>query len=225
MKTRTLTIVYVIIGLTYLIRDQYNMFIPQTLLKALIIPVLIALLLLNLKLRDNRMHMLMLAGLLFSWAGDIILDIPGSNPLFFIAGLASFLVANLMYLTVFAITPGKNFISGKGSPLLVPVIITGIGLISILNNDLGAMRFPVVMYTVVILTMLTGAMNRLLKVNRASYWMVLAGAILFIISDSTIAINKFSHPFPQSGMVVMGTYIAAQYLIITGYIRQFRSPK
>jgi uncharacterized membrane protein YhhN len=70
--------------------------------------------------------------------------------------------------------------------------------------------------------MLTGAINRLEKVNRASYYLVLTGAILFVISDSAIAVNKFSHHFESSGIVIMSAYIIAQFLIITGYIKEFR---
>ena len=85
------------------------------------------------------------------------------------------------------------------------------------------MMIPVIIYTVVILAMLTGAINRLKKVIALSYWLVLSGAILFLISDSALAINKFGHPFPGSSVLIMTTYLLAQYLIITGYIRQFRS--
>ena len=83
------------------------------------------------------------------------------------------------------------------------------------------MRLPVIVYAVVILTMLTGAINRIEKVKKESYFLVLAGAILFVISDSSIAVNKFSHQFDSSGMVIMSTYIVAQYLIVAGYISQF----
>jgi uncharacterized membrane protein YhhN len=69
--------------------------------------------------------------------------------------------------------------------------------------------------------MLAGAINRIDKVKKKSFWLVLAGAILFVISDSAIAINKFSYKFEYSGLVIMSTYIVAQYLIVTGYINQF----
>jgi uncharacterized membrane protein YhhN len=85
------------------------------------------------------------------------------------------------------------------------------------------MRIPVIIYAAVILTMLSGAINRLEKVNRKSYYLVLAGAILFVISDSSIAVNKFSHQFESSGIVIMSTYIVAQYLIVAGYISQIRA--
>ena len=113
----------------------------------------------------------------------------------FIPGLVFFLLAHLMYLWVFISTPGKNSVLSSRVYLLIPVLLFGIGLIVFLYNDLGEMRIPVIMYAVVILLMLSGAINRIEKVNRKSYWLVLAGAILFVISDSFIAINKFSMPF------------------------------
>jgi uncharacterized membrane protein YhhN len=98
-------------------------------------------------------------------------------------------------------------------------------LVSCLYSDLAEMRLPVIMYAIVILTMLTGAINRKEKVKKESHYLVLAGAILFVISDSVIAINKFSHQFESSGIVIMSTYIVAQYLIIAGYIYQFHNVK
>jgi uncharacterized membrane protein YhhN len=82
------------------------------------------------------------------------------------------------------------------------------------------MRLPVIIYTIVILTMLEAAINRYGKVNRLSFILVLAGAILFVISDSLIALNKFGFPFMFSGVAVMTTYIAAQYLIVAGILKQ-----
>jgi uncharacterized membrane protein YhhN len=128
-----------------------------------------------------------------------------------------------MYFTVFLLTPGKNSILTNRIWLLIPVIIYGLILIFYLYNDLAKMRLPVILYAAVILTMLSGAINRREKVNRKSYYLVLAGAILFVISDSSIAVNKFSHQFESSGIVIMATYVVAQYLIIAGYISQFRA--
>jgi len=152
----------------------------------------------------------------FSWAGDIALEFNGM----FIPGLLFFLVAHLMYLWVFTSTPGKNSILSSRVYLLITVLIFGIGLIVFLYNDLGKMRIPVILYAVVILLMLSGAINRIEKVNRKSYRFVLAGAILFVISDSFIAINKFSMPFECSSIVIMTTYVFAQFLIIQGYVEE-----
>ena len=130
-----------------------------------------------------------------------------------------------MYFFVFITTPGKNSILSNRLWLLLPVMTYGIGLVSYLYGDLAEMKLPVIIYAIVILTMLSGAINRKEKVNQRSYLLVLGGAILFVISDSSIAINKFSLQFESSEIVIMSTYILAQYLIVTGYIDQFRGGK
>ena len=221
MKNTTISIIYFIIGLISIIFLNLPGFWPGFITKALIIPVLIILFLSNMNPLKNRLHRFMFAGLLFSWAGDVSLEFSKDNGNMFIPGLACFLMAHVMYFTVFLITPGKNTILKKYMWLLVPVIIYGVVLVAYLYKYLGEMRLPVIVYAVVILTMLTGAINRKEKVKKESYLLVLAGAILFVISDSSIAVNKFSHQFDSSGMVIMSTYIVAQYLIVAGYISQF----
>ncbi|MGD0341839.1 MAG: lysoplasmalogenase, partial [Bacteroidales bacterium] len=71
-----------------------------------------------------------------------------------------------------------------------------------------------------ILTMLVAAINRYGNVRKPSYILVLCGAILFVLSDSLIALNKFGFPFIFSSIAVMSTYIAAQYLIVAGILKQ-----
>jgi len=163
----------------------------------------------------------MFAGLFFSWAGDVILEFSQTNGNMFIFGLACFLLAHIMYFTVFIITPGNNCILTNRIYLLIPVIVYGIGLVFYLYDDLNNMRLPVIIYAIVILSMLTGAINRKEKVKKVSYYLVLAGAILFVISDSAIAVDKFSFHFESSHIVIMSTYIVAQYLIVVGYFYQF----
>lgn len=219
--TKSLSVVYFLTGIVFTIIQNQSSFYTVLLLKGLIIPILIVLLLVNTKSLKDRFLYMMVAGLIFSWAGDVILEFSQKSEQLFIPGLISFLLAHLMYLTVFIKTPGRNSILKNKVWLLLPVIVYGIALICFLYPDLGTMRIPVFFYAVVIFTMLGTAINRIEKVNSASFYMVLAGAILFVLSDSAIAVNKFGHPFSSSGFVIMSTYILAQYLIITGYIRQF----
>jgi uncharacterized membrane protein YhhN len=221
MKFKLLSLLYFLTGSLFIIIGNQTGFWPAFAIKALIIPVLIILFISSVKFKTNRLHRLMLAGLYFSWAGDVILELSHKSGDLFVAGLVCFLLAHVMYLTVFFSTPGRNVISGERFYLLIPVILFGSGLVCYLYNDLADMRIPVIVYALVILTMLAGAINRMEKVNRASYYMVLTGAVLFVISDSAIAVNKFSYHFESSGAVIMSTYVIAQFLIITGYIKQF----
>lgn len=215
MLARLLTIFYFITGILFILLENNSSEPVQFILKALIIPWLVVIFLINLKPFDNRMNTLILLGLIFSWAGDMVLQIT------FVPGLILFLLAHAMYLAAFFMTPGKSTIFTLRIWLLIPVLLYGAGLCWYLYGDLGDMRLPVIVYAAVILLMLTGALNRSEKVNRNSYRLVLAGAVLFVLSDSAIAVNRFTWDFDYSGFVIMSTYIAAQYLITTGYIRQF----
>ena len=225
MKNPGISGLYFLIGIISIILQNQSSFYPELAVKALIMPVLMILFLKKLNPLTNRLHSLLFAGLFFSWAGDVVLEFSKNSANMFILGLVCFLLAHIMYFTVFVITPGKNCILTNRLYLLLPVIIYGAVLVSYLYPDLADMRLPVILYALVILTMLTGAINRREKVNRGSYYLVLAGAILFVISDSVIAINKFSHQFASSGIVIMSTYIVAQYLIVEGYMYQFSSIK
>ncbi len=40
-----------------------------------------------------------------------------------------------------------------------------------------------------------------------------AGAVLFVVSDSVLAVNRFRRPFAAAQAVVLGTHFSAQYLI------------
>jgi len=82
------------------------------------------------------------------------------------------------------------------------------------------MKVPVILYMVIILLMLLSALNRYGKVNGLSYILVVIGAMLFVISDSLIAITKFHMNINFGGIVIMITYVAGQYLIALGCLRQ-----
>jgi uncharacterized membrane protein YhhN len=109
--------------------------------------------------------------------------------------------------------------------LVLPVLLYGAVLVYFLSPGLGAMRIPVLVYATVILTMLCGAINRYWKVNRESFWIVLAGAGLFVLSDSGIAISRFIQPFSGSSVFIMTTYAVAQYMIVVGYMKGARAQR
>jgi uncharacterized membrane protein YhhN len=62
------------------------------------------------------------------------------------------------------------------------------------------------------------ALNRKGRVNKRSFQLVFIGSLLFVISDSMIAVDKFYGEIPQAGFWIMLTYISAQYLIMRGLI-------
>ena len=100
-----------------------------------------------------------------------------------------------------------------------PVILAATGLVVVLYPRLGELRLPVVVYAGVLMFMVLNALFRFRRTNAQSFWMSFAGAVLFMLSDSILAINKFLEPVPNAGLLVMSTYLAGQFLIVRGLIR------
>lgn len=222
MNFRTHSILYFAAGILFIVLETLGSVWTGIAVKSLIIPLLIWLYLRFAEGNWNRFHSLIIMALIFSWMGDILLQLTQFQESLFLVGLASFLITQLIYMVGFLFfTPGRNMLFFKKIYLIVPVVLYGWGILSLLADGLGEMKLPVTVYTVVILSMLLAAINREKKVNRQSYLLVFAGAILFVISDSMIAIHRFTQPFELARIAIMSSYITAQYLIAVGCTRQY----
>ena len=221
MNLRLWSTLYFAIGIIFMALETIGATWPAIIVKALIIPILFLFYLGFIKGQMNGFHRLILSALVFSWLGDVTLQLQNKNDIFFMVGLSCFLIAQVMYLIAFFSTKGENVLFFKKVYLIFPVIIYGVIIIYVLYDGLIDMKLPVIIYTVVILTMLTAALNREKKVIRQSYILVLLGAIFFVLSDSMIAISKFGYPFILSRVAIMTTYIVAQYLIVLGCLKQY----
>ena len=157
------------------------------------------------------------AGFFFSWLGDVFLMFDDGTPFFFILGLSAFLITHIFYILGYINSvKGKEPFLKKNWLWIIPFAIIGIGNFIMLFPKLGLLSVPVSIYTLAILTMVLTALNRKETVSKESFWMVFGGAVLFLISDSTISFNKFTMPVPYAEMIIMTTYISAQYLIMRG---------
>ena len=79
--------------------------------------------------------------------------------------------------------------------------------------ELGKLKFPVLGYIIVSMIMGFGAAIHSPQSNLA-----IIGAILFMLSDACIAINKFLRPIPYRDFMVMSSYYAAQLLLALSFI-------
>lgn len=152
----------------------------------------------------------------FSVLGDILLMFVHKSEHFFTLGLVAFLLAHVMYIIVFLKQRNKNR-SAYGFVLVL--LVYAASLFYFLYGNLGYMLFPVVIYMLAILGMATAAYLRKDSVNIVSYGLVLVGAILFVISDSILALNKFYEPLAYSNISIMITYAFAQYFIVIGILK------
>ena len=107
--------------------------------------------------------------------------------------------------------------AGRWSPS-VATIVAASAFLFVLVPRLGKMKLPVIAYFAVIMAMVAAAWS----VPGAS-WMLGAGAVIFALSDSLIAVRKFLQPFPGSHIAVWTTYVAAQFMMTLGLPRLHRS--
>ncbi|MFN8581007.1 MAG: lysoplasmalogenase [Gemmatimonadaceae bacterium] len=163
-----------------------------------------------------------LAGLLFSLIGDVFLSMPGDR---FLAGLGAFLLAHLSYIVAFTRDGGFT-----GSPVIsLPLALFGSWMMTVLLPGVGSLALPVFAYMVVILTMAMQALERWRRRSHAGAALAGIGAILFLISDAALGVRRFAGGFAGDHVVVLVTYVLAQYLIassagLRAVARQLKRP-
>ena len=163
----------------------------------------------------DRLFYLFMGGLFFSWIGDILLQAKG----LFIPGLISFLLAHLFYIFYFInAVPGRIQPFKKYGPATLAVLLYIIALQILLYPYLGALRLPVIIYSLAIGSMLLMAIHTRHKLNTAASAYFITGAVLFVLSDSILAINLFILKQEMVGLAVMATYAAAQYYLVKGVL-------
>ena len=149
-------------------------------------------------------------GLAASLAGDVFLMLPGD---LFLPGLASFLVAHLLYVTAFAGDGG----GARDVPVFLVVALFGAAMLVVLWPALGAMRVPVLAYVGVIATMAWQAIARWRAMSaddparRTAAALAAMGAASFLVSDAALAVGRFRGAFAGGTAVVLGTYWLAQW--------------
>lgn len=149
---------------------------------------------------------LVCAGLLFSLAGDVFLMLPRDR---FVAGLASFLVAHLLYVAAFAPRPPT-----LAAPLVLALLVVyGAVLLRALWPRLGGLRAPVAIYALALLVMAWQAAERWVALDATPALLAALGAGLFVVSDSVLAWERFRGRLAYGQAVMLGTYFAAQWLI------------
>ncbi|MNX08662.1 lysoplasmalogenase [Pedobacter ghigonis] len=219
MKTKLFSFIFALVYIVQLFAETSGNMTLLNFSKPLITITLMVWLYSSTDLR-GRFHKRIFTGLIFALAGDVLLMLQAGRTLFFIYGLAAFLVCHIFYIRAFILDHKSN--PKHRTPYFLWVVgvfaIFCSGLFFYLQPKLGVMQFPVLMYAIIICVMAIMAVNRYGKVNIFSFKLILYGALFFLLSDSVLAVNKFSQPIPQAGVLIMATYMIAQYLIVYGTI-------
>jgi len=212
---------YGLIVFLYLIVELLNISEARFLVKPLICIILIGYLVSRTRLYGH-FSKLIFGGLLFSLAGDVALLFAGTAGTFFLVGLIAFLIAHVFYSIAFFRDYRYDPTASRkyGNMMLFIMAAFTVGFYIFIRSYLHEMKIPVMAYMVIISVMAIMSGYRYQRVNLLSFQLILTGAILFIFSDTLLAINKFVQHFESSGVFVMATYMIAQYLITMGALER-----
>ncbi|XP_050192808.1 lysoplasmalogenase-like protein TMEM86A isoform X1 [Myiozetetes cayanensis] len=157
---------------------------------------------------SHRSASRILAGLIFSAVGDAFLIWQEQG--YFIHGLLMFAITHILYSSAFGMKP-LDLKAG-----LLMGLVSGSCYAFLYSYLSGPFTYLVAVYIALIGFMGWRAVAGMQLCNDLWTWTKLSaciGAMLFMVSDLTIALNKFCFPVPYSRFIIMATYYAAQMLI------------
>jgi uncharacterized membrane protein YhhN len=161
----------------------------------------------NWRARKDRYSLWISIGLLFSLVGDILLLGPDH---FFMLGLSAFLLTHIAYL--FAFTRDTHFPARPGVWILYLLFAAFCNFL-LFSRLPAALRFPVAVYSLFLVSMSAQAMGRSLLLRTSAARLAAIGALLFVLSDALLAFNRFYAPLRLASLLILGPYYAAQCLI------------
>jgi uncharacterized membrane protein YhhN len=132
--------------------------------------------------------------------------------------LGSFLLAHVCYIAAFTSLEGwkTGLVRKKTWPAVAVMLYTCFLLAYLWQGIPAPLKLPVAMYALVISGMALSVANLYRPGSGRVFGPMLAGALLFVLSDSLIAVSKFGQPFEGIGLAVMSTYLLGQYLLVDG---------
>lgn len=154
---------------------------------------------------DSTQRTWFVVALVLSLLGDVFLMLPRDA---FVPGLASFLLGHLAYIG------GLRLESRGFHPMAVPVMGSAVAVAQrVLRSVDRELLVPVAAYMVVITTMAVYAVN-------TGDWRAGVGAVVFMVSDSLIAWDRFVQPVRHARLAIMTTYHLAQGLLVLSLLHR-----
>ena len=175
-----------------------------------------------LRLLSGKDRWLMSGALFLSAAGDVLIEL---GDRYFVFALGAFAIAHVLYIILFL---GYWRTSGIGrggdryalvaatvlySGVLLWRVWPGLGSAQTTQN----LKIPVVIYTAVLTIMVISAVLAPFVSQLIGF-----GAVLFLISDSLLALNQFRQAVPFAPYLIWATYYLAQCGLAFGFFREGR---
>ncbi|MCD8418212.1 lysoplasmalogenase [Tenacibaculum finnmarkense genomovar finnmarkense] len=209
MRIKIASIIFLIIAIldVYAVITQHKSL--EILCKPLLMTSLVIVYLVSLK-KGEKANFWLVSALFFSFWGDVFL-LDKTN--YFVFGLGSFLVAHIMYIKMTANFLKKTAVIQilKSAVIFVALFVT---IFLLIKDNLGEMLVPVLVYGTAISGFGTCALLNYQQEKSTENTVLLLGAILFIASDSGIALNNFYSPKHFFDIAIIILYVLAQFLIV-----------
>lgn len=204
---RALQVLFVVL-LVHLVAQLFEIHLLAEITQPMLLIPLMVLVIDTVPAPRPLMIRLALAGLFFSWLGDTLPRFMDDG---FVAMLACFLVAHLIYIA--ALWPlRRSCIVVRRPNLSVAYLAAAVALVLICSPGAGTMLPLVIAYAAVITVMALLATS----LGKVGTW----GAILFMFSDSLIALRSFAGlEFFGYSALVMLTYVVAQVMLALAFVR------
>jgi uncharacterized membrane protein YhhN len=159
---------------------------------------------------------------LFGWLGDVFLMFDYKNR-FFLLGSGAFLLGHVFYIWDYSLTFGSlmEFPFWRLALYLPVLLIFLVYAFPRINGKMKGKEKPAVMiYGAVLLLMALTTLLRLptIDVLDPRFLFVWAGALLFVLSDAILSVDRFYKKMQYGKVWIMSTYAIGQFLIVYGLI-------
>jgi len=156
----------------------------------------------------NTYRVLILSALVFSVIADTMLMVVEVSLME--QGIVYFMLGHVMYIAAFSLDyrfHGWN--AAAASILLILLLMFYRGI----RGSAGRLKIPILIYALVLCTMFFFALSQLNnEISRQSIF-IMAGALLFVVSDFLLAYLSFIRPHRQESVIVWAVYAPAQLLL------------
>ena len=127
----------------------------------------------------------------------------------FLTGLAFFLGALGILIVAFWSRLEKPFLAWP----VIPLVAVAALVISLTWRGLKNERIPVLFYLLALLTMVRLGLEQPHQLPGIGPWLAAAGSVFFLISDATLAFNRFRRPFRPAQIIILSTFYSALLLL------------
>ncbi len=210
--SKFLLVLAALLSASYLFVPQLFTFPAQALVKSMPIWFLALIAWLEAPIRSRTALSL---ALVFSGLGDFILASPFD--LAFLTGMAAFFIAHLFYLWILTRYLRKwSELDTSRRTIIVLIGVYALVMGALVLPKTGPLMPAIAAYFLILSLMVAASFA-----GTVSRWTRL-GAVLFVLSDTMIGIDRFVAPLEFRHIAVMASYYAAQIFLLAGICWQRR---